>query len=363
MMNLNCKAGGAVVLFLAFAVFVAGCGKLGPSALKVDRSNYNIAIQHTSDEQLLLNLVRLKYRDNPFFLEVSSVATQFTLNANAQASAEIPDSGPNIFGLGAGTAYSERPTVTYSPLQGDKFIQRMLSQISLASIALLYHSGWSVERIFRLCLQRLQHLNNAPGASGPTPQYAPDYEAFARAARLLRSLQVRHALDLLYRPETGTLLMRIAPASRDWPEMRQLSDLLKIDPGKTDYVLDTRPVPDDSDHIRIEPRSLLGIMFYLSQSVEVPERDRKQGKVTITTYRSGAPFDWSRMIGDLFRVRSQPEKPADASAAVNYRGSWFFVDDSDLKSKSTFSLLAQIFFLQAGKIKSTAPLLTLPVGQ
>ncbi|MFQ5672394.1 MAG: hypothetical protein ACE5G9_04815, partial [Nitrospinales bacterium] len=301
--------------------------------------------------------------DNPFFLEVSSVATQFTLGANAQASADISDNGPNIFGLGAGTSYSERPTVTYSPLQGDKFIQRVLSPVSLENIALLYHSGWSVERVFRLCLQRLGHLNNAPGASGPTPQYAPDYEAFARVARLLRSLQVRHALDLLYQPETATLLMRIAPESLDWPETRELFGLLKIDPGKTDHVLDTRPVSEGSGHVRVEARSLLGIMFYLSQSVEVPERDRKEGKVTVTTYRSGEPFEWSRMTGDLFRVRSQSEKPSDASAAVNYRGSWFFVDDSDLTSKSTFSLLSQIFFLQAGKIKSAAPLLTLPVGQ
>jgi len=354
---------GLAVWFLALAVFVAGCGRLGPSALKVDRSNYNIAIQHTSDEQLLLNLVRLKYRDNPFFLEVSSVATQFTLSANASASADLPDNGANIFGLGAGTAYSERPTVTYSPLQGDKFIQRVLSPVSLENIALLYHSGWSVERIFRLCLQRLSHLNNAPSASGPTPQYAPDYEAFAHVARLLRVLQVRHALDLLYQRETGTLLMRLTPESLDWPETRELSGLLKIDPGKTDYVLDTRAVPGDPGRIRVEPRSLLGIMFYLSQAVEVPERDRKQGKVTVTTYRSGEPFEWSRVTGDLFRVRSQAKKPSDASAVVNYRGSWFFVGDSDLKSKSTFSLLSQIFFLQAGKIKSTAPLLTLPVGQ
>ncbi len=44
-----------------------GCGTLGPSAIKGERINYNSAIQRSNDEQLLLNLVRLKYRDTPSF--------------------------------------------------------------------------------------------------------------------------------------------------------------------------------------------------------------------------------------------------------------------------------------------------------
>jgi hypothetical protein len=51
-----------------------------------------------------------------------------------------------------------------------------------------------------------------------------------------------------------------------------------------------------------------------------------------------------------------------ASVAVYYRDHWFYVDDSNLSSKSTFSLLAQIFALQAGNIKDVSPMLTLPIG-
>jgi len=38
------------------------------------------------------------------------------------------------------------------------------------------------------------------------------------------------------------------------------------------------------------------------------------------------------------------------------------IDDSDLGSKSTFSLLTQIYALQSGAIKSTDPVLTIGVG-
>jgi hypothetical protein len=52
-----------------------------------------------------------------------------------------------------------------------------------------------------------------------------------------------------------------------------------------------------------------------------------------------------------------------AAVAVQYRGSWFYIDDADLGSKATFSLLSQLFALQAGKVAGIAPLLTLPLGK
>ena len=71
-----------VTYFLLLALLALGpigCLNYGPISLKSERSKYNLAIQKTNDEQLLLNLVRLKYRDTPFFLEVGSVASQFKL--------------------------------------------------------------------------------------------------------------------------------------------------------------------------------------------------------------------------------------------------------------------------------------------
>jgi hypothetical protein len=62
-------------------------------------------------------------------------------------------------------------------------------------------------------------------------------------------------------------------------------------------------------------------------------------------------------------VRSQPFKPAEAATAVRYRGEWFYIDDADLESKATCSILSQIFALQAGKSESLIPVLTLPIGR
>jgi hypothetical protein len=103
-------------------------------------------------------------------------------------------------------------------------------------------------------------------------------------------------------------------------------------------------------------------MFYLSQSVQVPEIDIKRRKVTLTRTPGGQVFDWQEVTNELLSIYSRQEEPDQSSIRFYFRDSWFYIDDSDLESKSTFSLLAQIYSLQSGRIKSNAPLLTIGVG-
>jgi hypothetical protein len=339
------------------------CANLGPKALKSVRSNYNLAVQRTNDEELLLNLVRLKYRDTPFFMEVSSVASQFSLTTNANASASLQEGVKGLFGLGGSVGMTEKPTVTYSPLQGDQFIQRVLSPLPLHTIALLFHSGWSIEKIFRLSFQRMNHLKNAPGASGPTPSIAPNYMGFVSAVKHLRALQVRDSINISYHEEMGVpqLILHINEEDKNREEAKQFALAVNIEPGKTRYVLAFTPAFNKTDQIKVVTRSLLGVMFYLSQAVEVPKEDVLKGKVTVTKTLDGKIFDWKDVTGDLLRISPLSENHQEESKSIYYRGTWFYIDDSDLSSKSTFSLLAQIFSLQAGKIQNNAPLLTLPI--
>ena len=351
-------------LLIILLVLIVGCAKLGPTTLKSERSNYNLAVQRTNDEELLLNLARLKYRDTPFFMEVSSVASQFTLSTSANASSTIEDGVKGLFGLGGSVGMIERPTVTYSPLQGDQFIQRVLSPLPLKTITLLYHSGWSIERIFQLCFQRMNNIKNAPGASGPTPKNAPRFKKFLETVKHLRELQAQDVLNLSYNNENGTpqIILHITDEGKSLEAAQKFARVLNIEPGLEKYVITFSPKQNESGQIRVVTRSLLGVLFYLSQGVEAPQQDVNAGKVTRTLKKSGEVFDWSEVTGGVLRVRSISKRPDNAILRVFYRGTWFYIEDSDLKSKSTFSLLSQIFSLQAGKIKDNSPVLTLGVG-
>jgi hypothetical protein len=122
-------------------------------------------------------------------------------------------------------------------------------------------------------------------------------------------------------------------------------------------------VTESYEELVVETRSLLGILFFLSQGVEVPWRDREVGKVMTTSDETGQPFDWQQVVGDLFAVKSLPAQPSQATVAIRYRGNWFYIADTDLESKATFALVTQLLALQSGKVQGVVPMLTLPLGK
>ncbi len=149
-------------LVMAVAMATCGCGIVGPRAVKHDGVNYNKALRHSADKQLLLNIVRMRYRDNPTYLEMVSLSTSYTLAAGASTEAEMwkkpsPSSArqldfikPKLEGK-----YEERPTITYAPLSGEKFVRKIMTPISSGTLLLLYHSGWSIERLLRCVVYRM----------------------------------------------------------------------------------------------------------------------------------------------------------------------------------------------------------------
>ncbi len=402
-------------IFGSLCLLAAGC-QVGPAALQISHAAYNEAIQRTTAEQLLLNLVRLKYREQPVFLDVGSVSAQFVFDQSGEFAGTFNEDvgaqrgNPNVLRLGGRIGYTERPTITYVPLSGKDFVQRLLSPISVETIVLLTNSGWRIDRVLRLTVQEANGLDNARRASGPTPDSAPTFAAFNHAADLLRRLQANRQVYLEYdsRPidvsgpiaapamtseamvraaDTGTrfrqtpdgtyvltrdaprLILRFASGGEESPEARELRELLHLAERSVYDLVPARRSRGGArdDHglrtdIALDTRSLIGTMFFLSQGITAPQRHLADRLITQTTEANGTPFDWARLLGDLIRVHAQRTRPKDSAIAVRHRGYWFYLRDDDLNSKSTFSLLGQLFTLRAGGAAGVAPVLTLPVG-
>ena len=94
----------------------------------------------------------------------------------------------------------------------------------------------------------------------------------------------------------------------------------------------------------------------------MPETHQIEGLVTLTQRSDGGPFEWSELMSGTFSVRVTDDRPDSAAVRIPYRDHWFYIADNDLSSKSTFSLLAQLFALQAGSGDGLRPLITIPVG-
>ncbi|HME68880.1 MAG TPA: hypothetical protein VKM54_03330 [Myxococcota bacterium] len=118
---------------------------------------------------MLLNLVRLRYDDTPFFLELGAVVSQYGVTASINGTGNIDaSSGTGSASASTGLGYSENPTVTLTPLAGEDFAERMLSPISLDAVLLFVQTGWNTQRAFVISSsERIERENDPDCSSGP----------------------------------------------------------------------------------------------------------------------------------------------------------------------------------------------------
>ncbi len=266
-----------------------------------------------------------------------------------------------------GISFSERPTISYTPLQGEDFYTRLLERIRFDHIALLSDSGWSLDTIMRMTIQRTNGISNAAGASGPTPDEAPELAKFREVAALFFELQKQGAIQLIEASESEDEMFRALklppPDTNDAAD--KLREVLSLDSELELYKV--RPgigssAPESADFIEYNTRSLLGVLFYLSQAVDVPDEHAEAGYVTVTRNPDGSTYDWAEALHNLFTVKHSSGRPRNAATAVFYRGYWFYIGDNDLFSKDTLILLSQMFTLQTGDTRGQVPVLTIPVS-
>ncbi len=102
---------GKTLALILLALLAAGCSYHGPDALRMTRPEYNVVIQQTNEQELQLNLVRLKYRDTPYFLSVEKVVSSLEFSRGLSTSAVLPEGGSNIMGFEGAVAFVEKPTL------------------------------------------------------------------------------------------------------------------------------------------------------------------------------------------------------------------------------------------------------------
>jgi len=359
--SLGIRAIGAVLIGL-----LTGCHTLGPSTIKGTHSLYNQAIVSSIDEQFLENLVRLRYRDTPYFVDVTNVTASVNLEAALGLNGTqigLDNATSNFLDFSAGVGYSTTPTISYQPVEGEGFVKKFLTPISLESLLLLTQSGWSLGRVYGLCVEQINGLQNASNASGPTPKAPPvRYREFNRLLQLLDELRGKEAILSAVDPGNGTVQVELRPTDETQRAVNELKALLGLDPQREHFYLSMDFVNQRPDTIAIRTRSPLSLLFYLSHNVDVPLAHRQSGLVTVTRNPDGSAFDWHQTpAGSRFNIRYRASRPENAFAAIPYRGQWFYLEDTDLESKSSFMLMAQVFRLQAGTVSVTAPMLTIPV--
>src|SRR5437764_1186265 len=136
----------ACVLVSALACSLGCAANVGAAAVPEVQASYNDALVHAVNAQLLLNIVRMRYRDTPYFVDVTSVTNQQNFGGSIGLGTDLgvtPGSN-TILHPSVGGVYSVTPTVVYMPLTGEAFVRRMVAPLSLYTVLALATDGWNV---------------------------------------------------------------------------------------------------------------------------------------------------------------------------------------------------------------------------
>jgi hypothetical protein len=415
----------SAIIGAILAATTSGCA-FGPRVLEKTHGRYQESVRQVEEEQLLRNLVHLRYDEGVLSLKVSSIATQYELAGAAEARpffiAPNPSNSNVIFKTftsilpDLSVSGANRPTITLIPADNGDSIRQFLTPIPTETLAFLSETSWPVSVIFRLWVERLNGVPNAVSASGPPTGVISDFARFRRLTDLFQDAQDRELASLRteprdievsgplpaasvtagaavdaaksgmeYRPrEDGRawvlvrkehkLLVRINPRGIGTPELAEMVSLLNLKPDETRYDVVVSPgnVPDPllyphapSSELRITPRSTSQVYFYLSNGVEVPPDHLASGVVRASVDQEGRPMDSRELTRGIFEVHvcAGHKPPPMAYVAVKTRGYWYYIDDRDQASKSTMSLVLQLSRLDFGNQTPAAPFLTLPIGR
>src|SRR5579872_5898389 len=119
----KCMRRCAILLLLTVS---AGCRSIGPDSVARDRADYSESIGESWKRQTLLNIVKLRYLDPPIFVDVANIVAGYSLQTGVSLSGTVSSEHAvqgNFGAAGLQGIYTDRPTITYTPLTGNKFIK------------------------------------------------------------------------------------------------------------------------------------------------------------------------------------------------------------------------------------------------
>jgi hypothetical protein len=342
---------------LAVASVLAGtiaCSSLGPATIPRDQFDYGAAIGRSSNEQLLLNMIRLRYDEPPVFLTVSSVISQYRRSGTLSLGAGVNNSatGGDSASIGAAGVWVDRPTITYTPISGSKFASTLLKPLTAQTVFELLQAGWPADQVIRLAIVSVNGLQGE--STRPTGRKQADPE-FWEMMELWASLRNEKAIGTrIVRREDETETVLYFRTEHVTPEVEEkqtrLRQLLLLDPAIEEYDLAFGLIPDETGQVAVLTRSIHDILVNLAWHLPMPETHIASG-------RTDASYEGTRAPPIV--VHHAVDEPEDAFVSVRNRGFWFYIDDRDRQSKRTFSFLHMLMSLAETPEPARGPILTI----
>ena len=343
------------------AVIPPGCRhNIGPRTIVRDRHQYASSLSDSWKEQNLLNIVKVRYIDPPVFVDVGNIVTTYSLSLGANANGGI---GTVVAGAGAGSigvmgTYTNTPTITYTPLTGNKFIRGLVTPLSPEALFTSIQSGAPAAMVMFAALASINGFRNQEATwSG----IVPSDPVFDRVRTLAGEIQRLGAMQIHIKKELNqesTVLsfrtVDIPPEAR--ADIIEFLRLLKLNPSASEFRIVSGFASSNDTQVAVVTRSILALMQTMAAQVEIPPEDLQRSLTFPGFERQQVAAKFSRLV----RIHSGKSSPANAFVAVKYHDSWFWIDDNDLDSKRVFSLMMMFFTMIDTEEKEGKPVVTIP---
>ena len=349
------------IVVLAVASLLAGCASIGPAGVQRDRPDYSSSMASSWKEQMLLNIVKFRYFDPPVFLDVSSVVSTQELQTQADASARVfphlltnVSGAQNYYNFDLQGRYTDRPTVSYTPVTGERFINSLLRPISPQTIFTMIEAGHDASFILGLAVRGINGIYNS--SYSPARERRED-PAFNQVRNAIRRIQQAGAIGMRTVPSAkGTAAwVSFRPGAGVDREIRFVKTMLRIAAPRDEFLL-IFGSRHKRNEIAVLTRSMQEILTELAAGVDVPGEDVADGRAT----PSRVPADAEAY--PLIHIHSSNAPPTGAYTVAHYRDLYFWVDDRDLRSKRVFMFLMIMSALTETRAVPQVPIVTIPTN-
>jgi hypothetical protein len=406
---------------LFVVLFLSGCSTLGPQLVLNSHTEYNKAVEQVIQEELLLNIVRRRYYEAPQFLTISSINSTMSTSAGVSAGSAFGNQGaPTTGNVGGNIGFSDSPTITFTPRQGNEILGPLTSRMSVLTIAKMAQAGYRFDFLLALMAEGLTDVRGPETGVGTDfrPGDKEFIEVIQSVGRLIDKGQLKVGTfswndpysDITYKREDITVenqltaialgsgvgrfrsydggenyyftdkhdypAMWIDPEARTSSDGKRIIEILNLQPTPLKRVWSFSPnrvvegtdfenVPDDPrPEVRMQLRTFYSVLNLLAYGVNVPPKDEEERRAfTKDLYDKAVSEGRAVDLSKKFVVHSsEGDRPENAFVAVKHRGTWFYVDDRDHASKRFFNATYDLFNMEiAPSSGGGGPILTVPV--
>ena len=278
---------------------------------------------------------------------------QYTREGNAGVGTTITP-GTNAQRGDISGRWSDRPTITYTPMAGQNYSQSLLRPLPPAVLFFLVQSGWSVDRLLRITTNSINGLKNHAAAQVWRQTSSVEFDSLLN---VLNRIQRASSMGLeLIEDEKGKsesiniFFPETVPDESVRNDIAIFKRLLGLRPELNSFPIHYGLIPRNDEEIVVQTGSMVEILFDLSWFIDVPVEHIRNGYTGPTFVVSDGPG---------LTIKSSKKTPVEASVAIQTRDHWYYIEDNDLRSKTIFTIIQILMSIAEEGGQAVTPLISI----